>query len=226
MLRFIPILCLTPLPRPWGGRCRLCPSDINPLTHSMDPWLYSALLRGRMLVLPGVVVGCGQRGLKLSDWVWPYGPDQRESVHTDPPVLSTGRGWRSRRYHMLHHHIAHACPSGHVLRSPPQGSPGALCSASFSSTRRWSRMVGGLLSSVPLLFDFTGTKKIQKNISISYPLFSVQTSPKREVVLGGSKQSRFAFYILNKSIKTWGMKVQVVFFPGKKMLPPLMEGNH
>lgn len=36
----------------------------------------------------------------------------------------------------------------------------------------------------------------------------------------------FAFYILNKSIKTWGMKVQVVFFPGKKMLPPLMEGNH
>lgn len=54
-------------------------------------------------------------------------------------------------------------------------------------------MVGGLLSSVPLLFDFTGTKKIQKNISISYPLFSVQTSPKREVVLGASKQSRFCF---------------------------------
>lgn len=41
MLRFIPILCLTPLSRPLGGRCRLFPSDINP-RHTMDPWLYSA----------------------------------------------------------------------------------------------------------------------------------------------------------------------------------------
>lgn len=63
------------------------------------------------------------------------------------------------------------------------------CGASSPSTRDDPEWWEG--SSPAFLCGFIyGDQKIQKNIS---PLFSVQTSPKREVVLGASKQSRFCF---------------------------------
>lgn len=103
--------------------------------------------------------------------MWPYGPDQRDSVHTDSPILSTGRGWRSRKCHMLHHHIAHACPSDHVLRSPPQGSPGALCPLWCLIPIHQEMIQNGGRAPLQRSFvvSFTGTKKFRK-IFLPYSL--------------------------------------------------------